>query len=566
MTATKTNPRLRIRWAFWILGAALGFSQAWISRFDASDNLVSYLEMGGYFFHGHPGAIVNGFWSPLNAWLFGLAIALFRPSPYWEYPTAHLLVFIIFLFTMACFDYFLMHLIELRSDWAAESSSGSDCASIAIGYTIFLWSSLQLITINDENPNLLVAALFYISCGLLLSIWTGRARTGAFLGLGVTQGLTYLANFLLLPTTVAILVIAALAAKQKARYVAVSAIAFLAIAVPFIAALSAQKGRLTTGESFVYDYAINVNGIPRHHWQGNDGMPLKHPTRQIFQAPPTFEFREPLKGTYPPEYDISYWYEGLKPRVHLGQQIEVLAHNLFSMFETLFFSMNGVLLSTLFLALYSTGRGWLVLKDLLRRWFLIVPCVVTAGLYALFLYLAQYLAAFFVVLLVCLFLSARCAATTRLLSGVAVLQFVMFFGLVGLPTLVHALHIHQLQSPTVEAASYQEIAAKALEMGLKPGDEIASLNAGNAGMAMWAHLAHVQIIAEVYWTGHPAEAKNNFWNADTLTQDQVLQRLSQTGARAIVSGDAPSGAAASRWSEIGTTGYYLYWPKPIINR
>ena len=115
-------------------------------------------------------------------------------------------------------------------------------------------------------------------------------------------------------------------------------------------------------------------------------MPLTHPTRQIFAAPATFEFREPFKGTYPPEYDLTYWYQGVKPQVHVRQEIKVLASNLFYEFETLFFSMNGILLTTLFLVLYQTGRGWLILKDVLRYWFLIVPSVATAGLYALVYY------------------------------------------------------------------------------------------------------------------------------------------------------------------------------------
>ena len=69
-----------------------------------------------------------------------------------------------------------------------------DWVWITIGYTIFLWSSLQLIGVNHENPNMLVAAFFYLSCGLLVTISTGRARWGAFLGLGVMLGLSYLTN------------------------------------------------------------------------------------------------------------------------------------------------------------------------------------------------------------------------------------------------------------------------------------------------------------------------------------------------------------------------------------
>ncbi|MGD0966221.1 MAG: hypothetical protein ABSA57_20280 [Candidatus Acidiferrales bacterium] len=529
---------------------------------------MSYLDMGSYFFHGHHWAIINGFWSPLYALLCGLTIFVFKPSLYWEYPTIHLLVFIIFLFAMTCFDYFLRQSMQLRSDLNPEEkcSPELDWAWVTIGYTMFLWSSLTLIGVNQPNPEMLVAGFFYLSCGLLVTISIGRAKGKAFLVLGLTLGLSYLTKFIMLPISFLILVTAWLAAKQKARHVVMSTIAFVAIAAPFIAALSTQKGRFTTGESAPLIYATTVNAIPHMHWQGDSDMPLTHPTRQIFAAPATFEFREPFKGTYPPEYDLTYWYEGVKAHVHILQEIKVFATNLFYEVETLLFSLDGVLLTTLFLVLYETGRGWLILKDVFRYWFLIVPSVAAAGLYALTHYLPEYLAASFVVLLLSLFLSATFTVglpKRRLLSGVAVLQFAMFFGLVGLPSLLHMIDIYPSGSRLAGRASYQQVAEKAAEMGLSPGDEVASLNASNTGMAMWAHLARVQIIAEVYYRPDvPEAATNNFWNADRLTQEKVLQKLSQTGARAVISQDKPSGAGASRWLEMGTTGYYLYWLKP----
>jgi hypothetical protein len=566
MTTTTLN--FRIRSGFWVLGAVLGFSQAWTSRLHVASNAVAYLDMGSYFFHGHPGAIVNGFWSPLYALLFGSAIAVFKPSLYWEYPTIHLLLFIIFLFAMACFDYFLRQAIELRSDFNREEAGSSewDWAWITMGYSIFLWGSLQLIGANNENSDMLVAGLFYLSCGLLVTISTGRGEWGSFLALGLVLGLSYLAKGVTLPISILILVIAWLVAKHKARYVVISLIAFVAIAAPFIAALSAQQGKLTYGESTAYDYAVTVLGIPHHHWQGDSKTPLAHPTREIFAAPATFEFKEPFKGTYPPEYDLTYWYEGFKPRVHIRQEIEVLAGNLFYEFLTLFYALGGVLLIGLFLLFYETGRGWMILKDVLGYWFLILPCLATAGLYGLVYYSAQAVAASFVVFLLCLFWSTASPVArrkSRLLSGVAILQFAMLVGLVGFPSLLHVVGVHPWHSRVAETVSYQQVAEKAVEMGLKPGDQIASLNASNTGMAMWAHLARVQIIAEVYyWPEQPEGAANNFWNADPLTQERVIQKLAQTGARAVVSQDTPSGSEAGHWVEMGTTGYYLYWLEP----
>jgi len=563
----ETTRNLRIRLALWVLGAALGFSQAWTSRSDADDNTIAYLDIGSNVFHGHYSAFINGFWSPLYSLLLSSPISVFKPSLHWEYPIVHLTVFISFLFSMACFDYFLRQAMQLRSDLDLEkrSSSASDWVWITIGYTMFLWSSLKWIEVNKVTPELLIAGFFYLSCGLLVAILSGRAEWKAFLGLGLLLGLIYLAKFFLFPICLLILVITWLIAKQRARYVVISALAFVAIAAPFIVALSVQVGKFTCGERATYDYAVSVNRIPFYHWQGDSTMPLAHPTRKIYAAPATFEFREAFKGTYPPQYDISYWYEGIKPRVHFVHEIRVLASNLFWEFETLFYSLNGIFLATLFLALYETGRGWLILKDMLRYWFLIVPSVATTILFALVFYLPEYLAASYVVLLLCLFLSAAFTfPKCRLLSGVAVLQLAMFVGLVGFPLLLHLFNIHPLHSRVAERVYYSQVAEQAIEMGLKPGDQIASLNYSNEQMAMWAHLARIQIIAEVYYRSDlPEGSANNFWNADPQTQEKVIQKLAQTGARAVISQDAPSGAGAVRWLEMGKTGYYLLWLKPV---
>ena len=279
MTTPETARNFRIRLIFWALGSALGFSQAWAFRLDADDNTVTYLDIGSYFFHGHHSAIINGFWSPLYSFLFGLTIAVFKPSIYWEYPAVHLLVFAIFLFTMAAFDYFLAQSMQLRTDFDPENknSSAPDWVWITIGYTIFLWSALKWTEVSRVTTDLLAAGFFYLSFGLLVKISSGRANWKAFVGLGLALGLTYLTKFFLLPICFLILVIAWLVAKHNARYAIISAVVFVLIVAPFITALSVQKGRFTYGEAATYDYAVSVNRIPRYHWQGDTKMPLAHP-------------------------------------------------------------------------------------------------------------------------------------------------------------------------------------------------------------------------------------------------------------------------------------------------
>jgi hypothetical protein len=137
MNASEITRNLKTRLIFWALGAVLGLNQAWSSRLDADDNTVTYLDIGNNFFHGHPSAIINGFWSPVYSLLFGLTTTVFKPSLYWEYAATHLLLFAIFLFTMVSFDYFLRQLMQFRNDFVVEKENSftPDWVWITIGYT-----------------------------------------------------------------------------------------------------------------------------------------------------------------------------------------------------------------------------------------------------------------------------------------------------------------------------------------------------------------------------------------------------------------------------------------------
>jgi hypothetical protein len=557
-----TTPfRKKIRVAFWILSIVLGAAQAWVSRFDIINDTISYLDMGDYFFHGHPAALINGIWSPLYAFLLGATLSLFKPSLTMEYPVIHLLLFIIFLFALVCFEYFLCQMERLRAGSASENQeSSSGWSWITIAYVIFLWSSLGLVCVYQTNPDMLIAAFFYLSCGLLIKISEGQATWKTFLGLGVTLGMSYLTKGVMFPLSLLLLATAWFAAKQKSRLVLVSVAAFLIIATPYIAELSAQKGHLTFGESGKYNYAVHVNGIALHHWQGDigiDGVPI-HPTREIVQSPATFEFKGPLPGTYPAWFDPTFWYDGVTPHVHAREQIKEASRNLVYEFKTVFYALNGVLFATLFLAYYETRNKLSIFEIGFRCWYLIIPSLLGTGLYALVHYETRYVGPFFVVLGVCFFSCVLWVdefQRRRLFAGIAILQFLMFFGVIAWPAMTSLRHPW-----TTDKGSYQEVAEGARKMGLRPGDQIASLDFSNLGTAMWARLARIQIIAEVYyWPGGHEGTENDFWKENQATQDKVLHRLLQTGAKAVVSSEAPTGPAAAQWSRIGNTGYYLLW-------
>jgi hypothetical protein len=62
----------------------------------------------------------------------------------------------------------------------------------------------------------------------------------------------------------------------------------------------------------------------------------------------------------------------------------------------------------------------------------------------------------------------------------------------------------------------------------------------------WAHLAGIRVVAEI-----PSAGVSIFWTAGSASQQQVFTLLSQTGARALITGTPPPisqrGGLASAW-------------------
>jgi hypothetical protein len=549
-----------------------GGLQAWTARATMSCDTISYLDMGDYVRHGHFSQVINGLWNPLYACLLGLTMALFRPSPYREYPLVHALLFFIFLFAFASFDFFLRELILFRQQRESTNElSVPMWVWLTIGYSVFLWSSLQLIGVSEENPDMIIAAFFYLACGFLIRIRRGVSGWSAYLGLGLVLGLSYLTKAVMFPVSLLCFAVAWLTARslrQGTPRVLAGLLIFLAASGPFLVALSAMKGRFTFGETGRYNYAVHVNNLPPVHWQGENatyGRPI-HATHKIFERPATFEFQNPVGGTYPVWYDPTFWYEGVKVRFDPAEEARTISRNLRWEIE-LFFYLNGSVVAAWFVLFYVGDRKLHVLIDLRDYWFLFVPAIATFLLYSLVHWEPRYIAPFLTVVIVCGFVSTHLPDTMesrRLFPAVAVLLSAMLLCPFGPGRFRLNSGIFDLLPSRDDPNSDREVAGEMSKIGLHPGDRIASLWFSNLGMSNWAHLAGVRIIAEVYyWPGRPETLVNEFWDADPATQAQVIQVLASTGASAIISQEAPRGLGGTGWVRVGRTQYYIYWLHPL---
>ncbi len=565
----------------WVIALALGLLHAWIGRYEVSPDGISYLDMGDAYLRGDWQMAINAYWSPFYSWLLGLALLLLQPSPYWEFPVAHLVNFLIYLGALASFSFLLR---EVSRHWRVQQDRFTgqpvvrlpEWAWVALGYSLFIWTSLELITLRYVTPDMCVAAVLYLAAGMIVRIRRGAGSWLTFVLFGAVLGAGYLAKAAMFPLAFVFLGVSLFATSDLRRAVprvAAAAAVFLLVSSPFIIALSVAKGRLTFGDSGKLNYAWYVNGVPGVYWRGEpegSGTP-QHPTRKVMENPAVYEFARPVGGTYPHWYDPSYWNEGLTPRFDLNRQIKTIVSGARVYYYFLFpLALRGSLMIGLFILLYMSGRGWLVFKDVATSWFLLVPALAAFAMYSLVHAEERFIGSFITLLFVGLFAGVRLCdsrESRRLVQCVAIIIVAMFCLTIGPPS-ARAAYATLRDVIKGEAEPYVnwQVAEGLKQMGVRPGTTVAVLNTsigppgylGNTRSSdnmRWARLARLQIVAEVY----SREGENNFWAADGATRQRVVEAFVQAGAEIVVDDKVPGWAVAEGWQRIGYTDHYVYF-------
>jgi hypothetical protein len=540
---------------------ALGTLQAWISRYVVISDGISYLDIGDAYFRGDWANAINAYWSPLYSWCLGSALYLFKPSIRWEFITVHIVNLIIYCGALFAFRFFLRSVLRaLREDSAssAEVVPLPEAALLVLGYGLFLWCSLVLIDVGWVTPDLLTAAIVFLMAGYLVELRL-HPSYGRFAVFGVLAGLAYLSKGIMFPLGfgfLAILLFSGRRSRHRVLGVMLSFGMFLLVCAPFIFALSKAKGRLTFGDTGKLNYAALVSpGSPQRDWQGDppgSGIP-RHPTRQLLESPPVFEFGEPIQGTYPPWDDPSYWNEGVRPRFRLAPQLQVLTESGFA-YGRLLIGESG-LLAGLLIFVFLGGKP--TRRTIAANW----PLLAVAGLslvaYSLVLVQTRYLGASFALLWIALFAGVRLPREQRFETVAncvaAAVAITIAFSVAGYlaNTAQATLSTGADPSPTDQVR-----AAVGLEnMGLRIGDKVAVIGSGLTNH--WARLARLRIVAEVSYDGWTNTGR--FWASSPERRDKAYECLSHTGARGVVAWDPPSVSQDPRWHRISDTRYYIYF-------
>jgi hypothetical protein len=541
-----------------VLCVVLGAAQIWISRYALGSDGVSYLDIGDAFARRDWAQAINGYWSPLYAWCEGVALGLIKPSMWWEPITVHVVNFFIYLLSVLAFRFFLRSVLRaLRKETANSSNESvplSEWILTGLGYCVFLWATVMLIDASYITPDLMVAMFLFLIGGYLVELGDGGSF-GKFALFGLLCGVAYWSKAIMFPVSfgmLGILLFSGRVSRRRVIGVLLAGVTFLAVSAPFIVALSKQKGRLTFGDSGKLNYAFVVNpGVPQKNWQGDppEGGVPKHTTRQVLDHPPTFEFAEPIGGTYPPWFDPSYWDEGAHGKWRLRSQIRVLVQSARN-YSKMLTPQLGLLAGVMIFLLWG---GSPTRKAILSNWPLIAAGGISIGLYSLVLVRSRYVGGSFVLVLMGILAGIRvpsAAQRTPIMKYItgAVMASILFSVAAFLAEsayMANTVYSYPTDKDEIRAA------AGLLNMGLRAEDRVASI--GDGDVQYWARLGKFKIVAEVF---APDGERLPFWGESWERRKMAYECFRKAGAKVAVVWSPPESKDPG-WERVADTNYYV---------
>ncbi|HEX4487899.1 MAG TPA: hypothetical protein VH088_16605, partial [Terriglobales bacterium] len=312
------KPRHRI--LFRVIALAACAAQTFASRNVINPDGRSYLEIARAILANDWSMVITGHWGTFYPLLSSVVLGIFRPCLRFEFPLIHLLNFVLFAGCLFSFEFFWKQVLahgNERLEPVGEACAVPENLSWILGYTLFL--SVVVPVLPYVTPDILLSAEIFLAAGV--SLQTGKTESfGGHLLLGFLLGLGYLTKAILFPMGLVFLGLPTLVSLRKRKYnVAWASLVFLALCTPQIVWLSHSKGHFTFSDSGKLTYDWYAYDLPNLNWQGEpagSGVP-RHPTRQIYSHPDVFEFNGPIRASYPPWHDPSYWNEGMSPRFQL---------------------------------------------------------------------------------------------------------------------------------------------------------------------------------------------------------------------------------------------------------
>ncbi len=564
---------------------------AWLAtrydRYQIDGDAMVYMDIADLIRAHHWAGVVNAYWNPLYPAGMAVAQAAFHATRANELRAYYALNFVIFLMSVGAMLGLVGALVRLRERSVVAPPTHDDetvmngppvlldvDALRLVGLGLVVIASQRELSMGKVRPDLLLQALLLGAFAMLLQALATESLVYAPL-MGLLFGLAYLTKsfaFVVAFLTIAVMMLVQLLMQRRrvGRVVlggALATMVFAAVAGPYVAALSKQKGRFDFGDSGSLNYAWYVSGTNKAHiepWMtesfGSAEVRLVHPERQLLASPGVYSYkteanatyRPDAYGTYPAWFDPTYFHERIVPRFDLSRSIKRDARNAVLSLRYVLNHPEGWLLLLVLL-----GMGGRVSVGRWREAWWLAPVglgLVIWGIYGLVNVEERYVTLAYLVILLPVFAMLRGGEAKRQVAAAVV---VLFAALALGESLRLALEARRTElAEGLPAAWYSPPmygAAAALNaMGVGKGDEIACMGT----MAClhdpyWMRLAGVRVTTEVYnpeprhlleeWEGLP-------------NRGQVVEVLRAQGAKVLVASfeDRPEGA----WVRLGVSDLY----------
>jgi len=564
-------------WQWWPTGyvACMAIVMLGYVRFDSyqiDGDAVSYMDLASSLLHGRWHEAVNGLWNPGYPALLAVGKLFAHADRMHELQVFYWVNYFIFLGSIACAWFFVRSMLCVRRA-CVERVGGAlwalpDRLFYLVAYSVLFVSWTHEFSLGKIRVDGLFASLLLLAFGFLLrAVFTPRPIFDILLG--ISLGLAYLVKspgFVIAVVTFFLLAIYSMGgtpAKYRRRGVLISAVMFVVIAGPYMAALSLQKGRPDFGDSAKLNYAWLVDGTAPQDLLNNQparfgisAVLLKHSEIELLSKPVVVYFPHFHHATYGPWFDPSYFNEGIKPQVNLGRQLRLFLQQ--SRHFLRFVVIHAVPLAFL---IFCFACGMRIVREPSARRMLLLIYAVTLFSFVMYLavhFLDRYVGGqLWIVLLATVgLLTAKDAGRKYLVEGAAAFLAiaVLLFGLQLVMQQRQTVVLHGLGHGWHNPAEF-DTATLLRQKGIVPGDTVACFRACNEG-TYWARLAGVRVVAEIYDPAYmtDSETGNEIWRK-LPNKQQALDALRSTGAKALV-GYFENPPGSDGWQHLAG-GYYL---------
>ena len=543
---------IRIRRVLCSLGIALGGVYAYSLRFAMSPDGIGYLDVARAYVRHDWTTAINGWWSPAYSWILAVFLSGFSPTSRTEYPLLHLVNFLCFAFASWSFHRFWQSLLISIEESNAELAGLPALAPLVFdlfGYSLFFFLFLPLIFL--PTPDILASAFVFLIGERLLrceSRGSFSLRDGATLGF--LFALAYLAKAIFLYFSIAVLVMAIFDRRtRRPRVLLLSALVLVSMIAPWAVALHHTFGEWTLGFTGRLNYAWFVDGTETRTFLLPAGAPLPYfPGKRVFSQPAIYQVQTQPNITYVPWYDPGRFDKSDHARFQWRGQIDAIEKNLVWLRD--WFCLRLGPISVVVLALFL-GSGAAGRRAFARYSVIALPALLVFAMYLLvFIRTPRYVVAVTIVLLAVVLASARLPRTNAAGVRAILVSGLIVFTLTNLPGLIDtfaALPNRNLD-PTVE------VAEALAQSGIQANSQVGTV--GDAIFAFWAHLARVNIAAEIWNDDAPL-----FWGADSARRNEMLCVMGKSGASVVIA-PPPPGADVNGWVPLGQSGYWMYRISP----